>query len=503
MPQNITHIIVQAGGKGSRLGFLTKNKCKALLPVENLPMIFHLFKKFPDAQFIVIGDYKYDVLEKYLMTFATVSYTLVNANNRKGTCGGIDKALEHLPPNTPFLLIWSDLILADSFALPTEDGNYIGIAKDFQCRWSYSEGFLREVPSAAQGVAGLFVFSSKSTLEGLSPEGEFVRWLCEQKIAFQELPLMGTKEFGLLEDYQKLPAKRCRPFNRITDEGEYICKEGIDKQGRELAKQEIAWYKKLQGCRFSAIPQIHSFSPLRMEKIKGKNVYEYSNLSREDKLGVLRSIINSLRTIHAFEGIASDQTSYEDAYIGKTFTRLQKVRKLIPFADDEKIIVNGRRCRNAFFHREEIREIIYAYVPEQFRLLHGDCTFSNIMLRDTGLSPVFIDPRGYFGTTELCGDTAYEWAKLYYSLVGNYDQFNLKRFTLEIDEKRVNLRIASNGWEFLEDEFFSILEGEVTKEQIKLIHSIIWLSLTTYAWEDYDSICGAFYNGLYYLEEVL
>ena len=33
--------------------------------------------------------------------------------------------------------------------------------------------------------------------------------------------------------------------------------------------------------------------------------------------------------------------------------------------------------------------------------------------------------------------------------------------------------------------------------------SIIWLSLTTYAWEDYDSICGAFYNGLYYLEEAL
>ena len=39
------YIIVQAGGKGTRLGYLTKNKPKALVPVNNLPMIFHLFRK--------------------------------------------------------------------------------------------------------------------------------------------------------------------------------------------------------------------------------------------------------------------------------------------------------------------------------------------------------------------------------------------------------------------------------------------------------------------------
>lgn len=48
-----------------------------------------------------------------------------------------------------------------------------------------------------------------------------------------------------------------------------------------------------------------------------------------------------------------------------------------------------------------------------------------------------------------------------------------------------------------------MLDGEVTKRQMKLLLEITWLSLTTYAWKDYDSICGAFYNGLYYLEEAL
>jgi hypothetical protein len=125
------------------------------------------------------------------------------------------------------------------------------------------------------------------------------------------------------------------------------------------------------------------------------------------------------------------------------------------------------------------------------------------MMLDQDMNPVLIDPRGYFGHTEFYGDPVYDWAKLYYSIVGNYDQFNRKHFLLDIDSDKVRLSIQSNGWESIEEEFFHILEDEVNPEDIKLIHAIIWLSLTTYAWEDYDSICGAFYNGLYYLEDIL
>lgn len=64
------YVVVQAGGRGSRMGTLTANKPKALVTVDNLPIIFHLFKKYPDKKFIIIGDYKSDVLEKYLSAFA-------------------------------------------------------------------------------------------------------------------------------------------------------------------------------------------------------------------------------------------------------------------------------------------------------------------------------------------------------------------------------------------------------------------------------------------------
>lgn len=73
---DLKYVVVQAGGKGSRMERLTRNKPKALVPVNNLPMIFHLFKRFPDKKFIIIGDYKFDVLKKYLYTFAPPQSTL-------------------------------------------------------------------------------------------------------------------------------------------------------------------------------------------------------------------------------------------------------------------------------------------------------------------------------------------------------------------------------------------------------------------------------------------
>lgn len=495
-------IVVQAGGKGTRLGHLTANKPKALVPVDNLPMLFHLFRKYPNSQYIIIGDYKYDVLKRYLATFAEVKYQLVCAAGQTGTCAGLHQAVGLLPENEPFMLIWSDLILPKDFDLPEKRGNYIGVAKDFPCRWKYENGTFAEERSDTFGVAGLFAFTDKSVLKNVPAEGELVRWLAASGQTYQSLPLYRVKEYGLLSEYEKLGSARCRPFNKTYIEDGYFVKEPVDAQGESLARREAAWYRRVQGQHFANIPEIIAYEPLKMERIEGKAIYEYDTLTYNKKAELLRQIIGCLRSVQALEQVPADRPSFDEAYIGKTFQRLEKVRELVPFAGNAYVTVNGRKCRNVFYCREELERRFEKYFPAQFKLIHGDCTFSNMMLRGNG-TPVLIDPRGYFGSTELYGDPAYDWAKLYYSVTGNYDQFNRKRFSLDIGEADVTLKIASNGWEALELEFFHLLKDEVTPAQIRLIHAIIWLSLTTYAWEDYDSICGAFYNGLFYLEEAL
>lgn len=499
------YIIVQAGGKGTRLGHLTANKPKALVPVDNLPMLFHLFRQFPEARFVIIADYKADVMHRYLDAFADVPYLIVDAHGQ-GTCAGINGALKKIPEEESFMLIWSDLVLPEDFSFPEEEGDYIGLSDGFPCRWRYRDGLFEEIPSSEDGVAGLFLFQDKGILGGVPENGEFVRWLRQEKKEFKTISLKRTKEYGLLSSIEgrngDQPEFRCRPFNRIEKTGDgKLIKYGIDEQGKELAVREKAWYRLVSEKGFTHIPKIYSYEPFVMQSVDGRNVFEY-RLDRDRKAEVLEKLVGCLRELHSLGKMPADPFSIYDAYIKKTWKRLNKVRDLIPFADRETITVNGRECRNVFFHKKKLEEWFAGYDCKNFVLLHGDNTFSNVML-DERMEPVLIDPRGYFGMTEIYGDPAYDWAKLYYSIVGNYDQFNRKQFRLTIGEEDVRLEIRSNGWEEMEDEFFRLLGDEADRDSIRLIHAVIWLSLTTYAWEDYDSICGAFYNGLYYLQDVL
>ncbi len=498
----VNYIIVQAGGKGSRMGRLTRNKPKALVPVGNLPMIMHLFRKYPDKKFIVIGDYLYDVLDKYLHKFAEVDYQLVCGQGKNGTCAGMRDAISLVPFGERFMVIWCDLILPENYEIPESDSNIIGISKEFPCRWKYENGVFSEEQSQEHGVAGCFIFTDKSYLLDVPEEGEFVRWLKGKKYKFEEQGLYGANEYGLYHEWEKIPRSKCRPFNKIRFEGDKVYKEAVDDQGKKLAVCEAEWYKKLEDVHFDNIPDIYGYEPICMERVEGNNIYEYIDISYEKKKAILGQIIECLSHVHNLESAPVDAESYREAYLTKTYGRLEKIQHLVPFANDEKIMVNGRKCRNIFFHKKEVENLMIEYLPKEFKLIHGDCTFSNIILKN-GHTPILIDPRGYFGNTKLFGDEAYDWAKLYYSLYSNYDQFNLKKFDLFINENDIQLTIASNNWESLENDFFTMLSGKVTRKQMKLLLAIIWLSLTTYAWEDYDSICGAFYNGLYYLEEVL
>jgi tRNA A-37 threonylcarbamoyl transferase component Bud32 len=500
----LDYIIVQAGGKGVRLRRLTANKPKALVPVDNLPMLFHLFRKYPDKKFIVIGDYQCGVLEKYLAVFADARHIVVDAGGAQGTCGGIGAALSYLPDHAPFMLIWCDLVLPEEFSVPDASGDYIGISKGFSCRWRYEDGLFSEVPSDERGVAGLFVFTDKSKLAGVPETGEFVKWLQSANAKFDAIPLTGAREFGLLEEYEKLGVSRCRPFNRIVETGGgKLLKEGVDEQGRRLAVREKAWYEAARalGIHPPQIPRIESFEPFVMEKIEGRNIWEY-DFSREKRLEILAKLIDTLKALHSKGSVDVDYFSIKEAYVDKTFGRVDKIRALVPFADERFITVNGRKCHNIYFFRDALTHRFARYRAAAFKFIHGDCTFSNMMLRN-GETPVLIDPRGYFGFTENYGDPAYDWAKLYYSVVGSYDRFNAKKFALTVGAGEIHLEIESNGWEDLRDEFFRLIGDEANPGDIRLIHAVIWLSLSTYAWEDYDSVCGAFYNGLYYLEEAL
>lgn len=498
---DVEYIIVQAGGKGTRLKHLTANKPKGIVPVNNLPMIFHLMNKFKSKKFIIIADYKYDVMEKYLEVFSPVDYMVVRAEGT-GTCAGIEQATKYIPNNAPFMLIWSDLIVGEDFSLENLNDSTIGLSTNFECRWSYKNNMFEEVPSVEYGVAGCFIFKNKQEITGVPASGEFVKWLQSCNKTFNILKLNGTKEVGTTLAYEKNMSENvCRPFNSIEVCGDRIIKKGITEQGIKIGKYEVNWYREMSKLGYLRMPKIYSYEPLIMQKIDGSNIFK-RDLNIEQKKIVVKNFVDALIDLHSKSKSEINYFDLKENYYTKTIDRLNKVRDLIPFANKEYININGKNYKNIFFYKEEFKKIIEDILYDtNFTLIHGDCTFSNTLITDK-LDIVFIDPRGYFGKTLLYGDEYYDWAKMYYSLVGNYDQFNNKKFILDIYDDRVSLNISSNGYEELENYFFSLIPN-CNEKKIKLLHAIIWLSLTTYAWEDYDSICGAFYNGLIYLNDFL
>ena len=112
-----------------------------------------------------------------------------------------------------------------------------------------------------------------------------------------------------------------------------MTKEPVDKQGEALAQRECAWYEKAKDKGISGIPKIYETSPLKMEFVRGKNIYE-CDFAYEDKRRILEKLVQTLRSLHESEIVPADSFSIKEAYFNKTIKRLSKIEDLVPFTDE-------------------------------------------------------------------------------------------------------------------------------------------------------------------------
>ena len=495
------YIIVQCGGLGTRLEHHTRNKPKALVAARNLPIIFHLFQLYPKKKFIIISDYKSDILNDYLETFAKIEYIPVETRE-PGNVSGIKHALEFIPNDEAFMLLWSDLILDFSTDdLPTR--NYVGVTKKFRCSWKFENHVLEKVSTDSHGVAGCFLFENKSLLKNIPTVGSFTKFLKNFEQELFEMDMQDSIEIGSIESLEKYDPmdNRCRPYNKITFIGDRVIKEGLTAEAEILLDRERDWYEKISAYDFHGIPKIFSMRPLTMQRIHGTNIFR-ADIAEDRKPAVLKKFVETLRGIHELERFPANPFDMQKDYYQKTIDRLEKIQSAIPFATRSEFYINSRLCKNPLLHKDLFRKVVDKIMrqPSQFGIIHGDCTFTNSLI-DSDENIFFIDARGYFGNTKLIGDVYYDWAKIYYSIVGRFDKFNVKKFQLTIGEK-ISYEIEKSGWEHLEEYFFELLPN-LDRKKIRFVHAIIWLSLASHCWDDFDSMCLAFYNGTFLWNEAV
>ena len=501
---NDIEVIVQAGGRGSRLRHFTWNKPKCLVSYNGKPVLYHLFDKFKNSNFHIIADYQISKIKKYFLISPPNNEYKIYKTNDKGTCSGIKKALENIDKKKGILIIWSDLII-DNLPKTTKSPT-IYTTSSFMCRWSIKNKNIREIPSQKYGIPGIFYFKNKNILNKLPKSGEFVRWYSNNIKKFNCINIENLKELGdfstLENSYNKIGYGRF--FNKIDINKKSVTKKALDGNYKHLIENEKNWYNEVSKLNFKNIPKIYSKNPYRMEKIDGHHIFEISNLDKKKISKILENIFTSLENLHSKKEIPSNKKEIENVYIEKTFKRLKSVSKIIPnFSTAETFTINGLKCKNYFYKKnsEIFKDISKFLYTKKFNPIHGDPTFSNIIINKV-LKPIYIDPRGYFAKDKsIFGDAYYDFSKVYYSLIGNYDAFNRRKFKLYIDNNNIEIMMDNIYPENSKNLFKDYFKSKIIN--IEIIHSLIWLSLSGYVKDDIDSILASFYNGIYWMNRAL
>ena len=150
----ISQVIIQAGGRGTRLETLTRNRPKCLVPVDGKPLLYHTFDAFPGASFTIIVDYRGEVVRRYLDAFPPgVPVRIVEADG-DGTCGGIAKAAAGLEQDVPVAVVWCDLMFGGPPDIAGDIHPTMGTTTDFPCRFTLApeSGGFRTLLVSASGV---------------------------------------------------------------------------------------------------------------------------------------------------------------------------------------------------------------------------------------------------------------------------------------------------------------------------------------------------------------
>lgn len=497
------HVVIQAGGRGSRLRHHTWNKPKCLVSVHGKPVIYHLFDRLPGAAFTVVGDYLFEVLEGYVAYNRPPAPTRLVKAEGKGTSAGLAEALAAIPPGEPVLIIWSDLFLTRPFEEPKGGTKpVVCLTDDFICRWSLQPEGLREVSSQTAGVPGLFYLPRRDLMPPPPAEGEFVRWFSGAVPAFDTVTTPGLEEVG---DFVTIEALNNRDgftrfFNKVEIGETEVVKSAVEPEFEPLIAREIAWYKAARDLGFRRAPALLRERPFRIARIDGQHAYQITDLTARERRAVVADALEALAGLHALGEAPAVAEDVREVYLDKTISRVESVRSVIPGMDLASFTINGLKCRNPFAdkHQGLLQEVCAGLEPASFHPIHGDPTFSNTLV-DRNLRSWFIDPRGYFAKPGVWGDPRYDFAKVYYSAVGHYDAFNRRKFKLHIDNDCVEILMEPSAFEDSGREVFQDLFGD-DLIRIERLHALIWLSLAGYVRDDIDSIIAAFFYGAYWLE---
>ena len=488
-------VLLLAAGKGERLGNLTANINKALLPINNRAIISSIINKFPISHEIIVAlGYKGNVIKEYCKLahpnrkFIFVNIDDINSNN-SGPGYSALKCKEYL--NRPFYLAVADCIIDSE--LPPQDGNWLGV---------YPTSYPEKYSTVKSNIKGnVLDFTNKSSkgfkdafiglasileydvfwdeLENNMQSGEIVSAFSNpSKYSNFSIKRLKWLDTGTLDDLNRTkdyfndnPLSLHKETNEITYKEHKFIKFHPDQNNIQNKSKRAKILKNLIPSEFT---NTNNFISYNWED--GKTLYNYNDINLYEKfLSTLNSNILKSKTW------VGDEELYKSFYITKTKNRRDKfINRFGKKYYTKKYNINGHNYDSLENILLDIN-LDKLYNNPMYSLFHGDLQFDNIIYNKENDSFKYIDWRESFGGSTKGGDIYYDLSKLYGGCIIPYNLVkddNFIKYTEGIAVIDYNFNIPRALSQFKNKYEKWLIDEGYDLDRIKLITAIIFLNMS-------------------------
>ena len=488
-------VLLLAAGKGERLGNLTANINKALLPINNRAIISSIINKFPISHEIIVAlGYKGNVIKEYCKLahpnrkFIFVNIDDINSNN-SGPGYSALKCKEYL--NRPFYLAVADCIIDSE--LPPQDGNWLGV---------YPTSYPEKYSTVKSDIKGnILDFTNKSSkgfkdafiglasileydvfwdeLENNMQSGEIVSAFSNpSKYSNFSIKRLKWLDTGTLDDLNRTkdyfndnPLSLHKETNEITYKEHKFIKFHPDQNNIQNKSKRAKILKNLIPSEFT---NTNNFISYNWED--GKTLYNYNDINLYEKfLSTLNSNILKSKTW------VGDEELYKSFYITKTKNRRDKfINRFGKKYYTKKYNINGHNYDSLENILLDIN-LDKLYNNPMYSLFHGDLQFDNIIYNKENDSFKYIDWRESFGGSTKGGDIYYDLSKLYGGCIIPYNLVkddNFIKYTEGIAVIDYNFNIPRALSQFKNKYEKWLIDEGYDLDRIKLITAIIFLNMS-------------------------
>lgn len=492
---NTPAVLILAAGLGTRLGSLTKDINKAMLPINNKAIISHIIEKFPiDYEFVISLGYKGSELREYCeLAHPNHKFIFVDVDKYEGVDSGPGYSTlmckNYL--QRPFYFITADCIV--DCKIPHLDGNWLGVNLTaypekyatlktdidnniLELKYKNQNGF----ENAFIGLASIWDYEIFwKELETNIKDGELVSAFENPK----NYPSFKTKilkwfDTGNIDDLLKAREHfNDTPLSLYKNTGEIVYKTtrflkfNSNKSIIKNKSNRADILKNLIPDKFKNTDYFISY-----EWAPGKTLYEYDNID------IYKNFLNTLISNIKSSKVKNDNFKLFDSfYKEKTNQRIDNfIKRFGQEYFKQKFVINNKvhNTIETLLQKFDVKDF---YTNPIYTLFHGDLQFANVLYNTDIKKFIYLDWRESFGGSTDVGDVYYDLAKLYGGCIIPYDKMTDETFLkLEEGSTIINYEysISDNLKEFKIFYENWLIDNGFDIKKVKLITGLIFLNMS-------------------------